>query len=126
MRDASVSTAARSPPWVRTAREDAVGELAQLGVRALCLLDCLAHELGRKFIVRLERLVRVLQSHDGHYQALLGSVVQVAHHAPALVVGRRHDASTGRRHLGPGLGVRDRRRDQLGEVLQARLGLRRQ
>ena len=70
--------------------------------------------------------MREPQRHDRVDQALLGSVVQVAHDPPAFLVGGRHDPRPRRRQLGPGLDVRDRRRDQLGELPQARLGVRRQ
>ena len=42
------------------------------------------------------------------------------------VVGRRHDPRPRRRQLRPRLDVRDRGRDQLGELRDARLGARRQ
>jgi hypothetical protein len=59
-------------------------------------------------------------------QPLLRTVVQIADHAPALVVGHRHDSRPRRRRLRPRFGVRDRSGDQFGEVLQARLGVRRE
>ena len=59
-------------------------------------------------------------------EALLGSIVQIADRAPALVIGRRHDPRTGRCEVGPRLHVRDRGRDQLGELLEAGLDSGRQ
>ena len=66
-----------------------------------------------------ERAARELQRDDRVDQPLLRAVVQIADHPPALVVGRRHDPRPRRRQLRPRLGVRDRRRDQLGEARRA-------
>ena len=57
-------------------------------------------------------------------QALLYAIVEIALETPPRVVRRRHDARPRGGHLGARLGVRDRRRDQLGECRDPRLGAR--
>ena len=102
-----------------------MGELAQLGRRLLGVVERLGQEGGGILPFVLAGAAGKLQRDDRVDQPLLRAVVEIANHPAALLVGGRHDPRTGRRQLGPRLGVRDRRRDQLGEVLQARLGVRR-
>ncbi len=82
--------------------------------------------LARRVVAPLERLASQLQRDHGVDETLLRAVVQVAHHAAALVVGRGHDPGTRLGELRPRLDVRDRRGDELGELADPRLGSRRE
>jgi integrase len=106
--------------------QDAVRQLAQLVGRVLGVVECLGHERRGSILLVLERAVRQFERDDRVHEPLLRTVVQIANHPPALLIGRRHDPRPGRRHLVPRFGVRDRRRDELGEVPQARLGIHRE
>ena len=88
-------------------------ELAQLGRRLLDLLERLGQEGGDGLLLVLQGVLCQLQRDDRVDQPLLRSVVQIANHAPALLVGRRHDPRPRRRQLRPRFGVRDRRRDEV-------------
>jgi hypothetical protein len=59
-------------------------------------------------------------------EALLGSVVQVAHHAAPSLVARREHALARGDQVGPRLGVGDCSGDELGEVPDARFGVGRE
>jgi hypothetical protein len=99
-----------------------VGELAQLDVRALRLLERLADEGRRALLLVLERPARQLERDDRVDEALLGSVVEIADDTPPLVVGGGDDPRAGRGELAPRLDVRDPRRDQLGDRAARRQG----
>jgi hypothetical protein len=68
-----------------------VRELAQRGHRALGLVEPLGHERGAGGLRVPERPARQLERDHGVDEALLRPVVQIAHHSPALLVGRRDD-----------------------------------
>ena len=104
--------------------EDAVGELAQLHRRLLGVVERLGHQAGEVVLLVRQGLLGELERDDRVDQPLLRAVVQIANHAPALVVGRRHDPRPRGGHLRPRLGVRDRGRDEFREVLEARFGAR--
>ena len=92
-------------------------QLAQLFRRVLGLLERLDHERGRRVVLVLERPACKLQRDHRVDQPLLRAVVQVADHAPALVVGGGDHACARCGELRPRPDVRDRGRDQLGERL---------
>ena len=102
-----------------------MGELAQLDGRALGVVERLGDELGTPLVVALERLARQLQRDHRVDEALLRSVVQVAHHAPALRRRPRPRSAPATPPAPPAPDVRDRCRDQLGELGDPRLGVRR-
>ena len=91
-------------------------ELAQLLVGALRLLERLADERARLPRLTFERLLRQLERDHRVDEALLGSVVQVAHDPPPLLVGGRHDPRARGGELRAGVDVRDRRGDEPGEL----------
>ena len=66
-------------------------ELAQLGVGLLGLVERLGQQGRGTLLLVLDGAVCELQGDDHVDQPLLRSVVQIANHAPALLVGRRHD-----------------------------------
>ena len=68
-----------------------MSELAQLVGGALRVLERLGHERRSVSGVALERLLGQLERDDGVDEALLCAVVQVAHDASPLLVGRSHD-----------------------------------
>jgi hypothetical protein len=70
-------------------------------------------------------LERELQRDHGVHEALLRAVVQIAHHPSAFLGGGGDDPSARCRELGAAVGVGDRGRDELGEVRDALLGVRR-
>jgi hypothetical protein len=55
------------------------------------VVECLGHERRRSVILAPEGAVREFERDDRVHEALLCAVMQVANHAPALLVGRRHD-----------------------------------
>ena len=71
---------------------------------------------GSVLLLVLQGAACQLERDDRVDQPLLRAVVQIANHAPALLVGRRHDPRPRRRELRPRFGVRDRRGDQLREL----------
>ena len=107
-------------------REDAVRELAQLVGRSPRVLERLVDQRGGVLTSLLVRTLSMLQRDHGVHEPLLRSVVQVAHHAPTLLVARDHDPCPRCRQIGPCLHVGDRCRHQLGELAKAGLGIRRQ
>jgi hypothetical protein len=106
--------------------EDAVREFAQLDVRTLRVVERFGQQGGEVLSLVLEGAACQLQRDDRVDQPLLRTVVQIADHAPALIVCHRHDSRPRRCHLRPGFGVRDRRRDELGEGGDPRLRVRRE
>jgi hypothetical protein len=66
-------------------------QLAQLDGRPLGLIERLGHEPGSGLALVLQRVEREPHRDDRMDKPLLGSVVQIADHPPALGVGRRHD-----------------------------------
>ena len=106
-------------------RVDAAGELAQLVDGGTRVLDALVEQR-----LEIRRDIRAalgeLQGHHRMDQALLRAVMEVTHHAPALLIARLHDAGAGREQLVAGRRVRDRRGDQLREARQPDLRARRQ
>jgi hypothetical protein len=102
-------------------RQDAVRELAQLGRRLLGVPE----RLGQQAVVLLALLGALgrLQRDDGVDQKLVSAVVQIANHAPALLVGCGHDPRSRRRQLPVRFGVCDGRGDQLRERGELRLAV---
>ena len=98
--------------------EDAVGELAQLGRRLLGVVERLGQQAGELLLLVLQGAACQLERDDRVDQPLLRAVVQIANHAPALLVGRRHDPRPRRGELRPRFGVRDRRGHELRELAE--------
>ena len=109
-------------PAAQNGRVDAAGQLAKLLVGALGSLQCLLHELGGARIAVAQLPLGELQRDDRLYQPLLGTVVQVPLDPATRLVGRRDDPAARSRERGTALGIRDRGRDQLGELPEAGLG----
>jgi hypothetical protein len=80
-----------------TARErrgqDPVGEIAQLGVALLGVLERVADERLSLSVAIAQGLPCELQRDDGVHQALLRAVVQIAHDATACIVAGGEESS---------------------------------
>ena len=72
------------------------------------------------------RCLRGTELESQRDQPLLRTVVQIAFDTTPRLVGGGHDPGTRRGELGVSLGVRDRRRHEIGEIRDPRLGVRRQ
>ena len=103
-----------------------MGQLAELGHRQLGVAERVVQQSGRRLGVRRERLAGLLERDDGVHQPLLRAVVEVADDAAPLLVAGHDQPRTRRGEVRAGLEVRDRGRDQLGELGDARLGVRRE
>jgi hypothetical protein len=68
-----------------------VRELAQLRRRLLGVVERLGEQGGNVLLLVLDGAVGQLERDDRMDEPLLRSVVQIAHYAPALLVGRCHD-----------------------------------
>ena len=90
-------------PSAQRRGEDPVGEIAQLRVGALGMLERLVEELDRRPGGIAEAAPRELQRDERVHEALLGSVVQVALEASARLVGSGDDACAGGGELGAAL-----------------------
>ena len=99
-----------------------MGEFAHLVVRGFRVLERLVDQRGR-ILEPLELAACELERHDRVHEARLRPVVQITHRPAALLVGGGHDPSSGGGEVGPRLDVGDRRRHQLGEVGDPRLGV---
>ena len=93
-----------------------MSELAELVGGALCVVERLAHQRRRVTGVTFQLPPGELERDHGVDEALLRPIVQVAHYPPPLLVTRGHDPRPRRGELHPGLDVRDREGDQLGEL----------
>ncbi len=98
-----------------------MGKLPQLRIALPRVLERLANERRCLFVARLERLLSERERDDRVHQSLLRAVVQIAHHAAALLVGGGDDPGLGRGEIRPRLDVRDRGSHELGEVRDPRL-----
>ena len=102
---------------------DALRQLPHLRDRLLGVLERFVDQLRGRPVVG-ERAARELERDDRVHEPLLGAVVQVPLDPPARLVGGLDDPAPRCRELGGALGVRDRGRDQLGELRDARLRVR--
>ena len=103
--------------------QDAVRQLAQLGVGLLGLIERLGDERRPTRSPSVCARLRELERDDRVHEALLCPVVQIAHDAAASVVAGREQTGTRGDQLGAAVGVGDRRGHELGEVGQALLGV---
>jgi hypothetical protein len=103
-----------------------VRELAQLVHRPFGVVERLGQQGGSIVLPVLRRAACQLEGDDGVDQTLLSAVVQIANHAPALLVGCRDDPRPRRSQLPLRFGVCDRRRHQLRERCELRLAVGRQ
>ena len=87
------------------------------------LLERLVDEGRRLAVAPVEGPLGELEPDDRVHEPLLRAVVQVPHHPAAGVVGRSEQPGPGPGQLSAGLGVRDRRRDEVRERREARLGV---
>ena len=122
-RDDEASTPAAQAAARQDRRQDPVGQLAQLGVALLRVVERLGEQRLRLLASVAERPLRELERDDRVDQALLGAVVEVADDPPARLVARGEHARAGRGELIAAVGVRDRRVEQLRELGQALLGV---
>ena len=76
-----------------------MGQFAKLLSRRLRVLKGLVHECAGVLAVPFERATCQLERHDRVHEALLGPVVQVAHHPAALFVGGGDDPRSGSREV---------------------------
>ena len=102
---------------------DALRQLPRLRDRLVSVLERFVDQLRRRPVVG-QRAARELERDDRVHEPLLGAVVQVALDPAARIVGGLDDPAPRCRELGGALGVRDRGCDQLGELRDARLGVR--
>ena len=96
-----------------------MGQLAQLGVALLRVVERLAEQRPRLLGLPAQRALRELERDDRVDQALLGAVVEVANDPPARLVARGQDAGARGGELIAAVGVGDRRVEQLRELRQA-------
>ena len=90
-------------------REDAVGQLPQLRVALLGVVERLGEQRLRVARASLDqRPLRELERDDRVHEPLLGAVVEVAHDAAARLVARGEHAGARRGELVAAVGVRDR------------------
>jgi hypothetical protein len=101
--------------------EDAVRELAQLAGGLLSVLERLRDQRRGLAGFLLQSPGRHLQRDDGVDEALLSAVVKVPNDPPALVVRGGDDARARGGQVRAGLGVGDRRCDELGELTEPQL-----
>ena len=102
--------------------QDAAREVAQLGGRALGVLERLVDERGAPGRRRRRAPPGELERDDGVHEPLLRAVVDVALEPPARLVGGRDDRARDAVSSRAVLGVRDRGRDEVGELREAVLG----
>ena len=103
-----------------------MGQLAQLLVGPLHVLERLGDQRLRVLVVARERPLRQPERDDGVDEPLLRAVVQVADDAAAGRVGLGHQTRPRGLELRAALRVGDGGGDELGERRQAVLGARRQ
>jgi hypothetical protein len=85
---------------VRTAGRMPCASSRSSTIAMLRLVERLGHELGRRPLVRLVRVVGLLQHDDRVDEPLLRAVVQVAHHPPAFFVGGGYHTRARRAQFG--------------------------
>jgi hypothetical protein len=117
-RETRLSPPARRPSLVRADWRIPRGQLAELGVALLGVID----RSGEQRLHALPVLAQ-LQGDDRTDQALLRSVVEVAYDPPARVVACGEHAGAGCHELIAAVGVRDCCVDQCGELGEALLGV---
>jgi len=101
-----------------------VSELSQLASRELGVVERLGDRCVRRRLAITERAGRELEREDRMDEALLRAVVQVADHAPALLVGGGDNPRPRSRQVRTHLAVRDRGSRQVGELCHPALAVR--
>ena len=103
-----------------------MGELAQFFVGRLHVPERLGDQRMRRAVVLLELPLRQAERDGGVDEPLLRAIVQVPDDAAAGRVGLGEQTRSRGGELVLALGIQDRHRDQLGEVRDRRLGVRRE
>src|SRR5262249_56453502 len=107
----------RLEPWIgENGRVNPAGELPELFERLIELAVCGGEERPDGFGVRAQARLDQPKLERQRDESLLGAVVQISLQAPALGVARLDDPDTRRRELPVGVGVRERLRNEPGEV----------
>ena len=101
-----------------------MGQFAKLGVGLLGLFERVSDQRLGVLIILCP--ARKLEGDNGVHEPLLGGVVQIAYDAAAGVVVGRDETGPRGDELVARLGVRDRGGNELGEVRDSRLGVRRE
>ena len=112
----ATSDAGAEPAAGEDGGQDPVGELAQLVVAPLGLLERLGDERTPPRAVLVQGLLGELERHDRVDEPLLGAVVEVAHDPPAGLVAGGEQARARGGELVAAVGVRDRGLEQLREL----------
>ena len=117
---------AAKPAACEVRGQDAVGELAQFFVGPLHVPERLGDQRLRRAVALLELPLRQAERDGGVDEPLLRAIVQVPDDAAAGRVGLGEQTRSRGGELVLALGIQDRHRDQLGEVRDPRLGVRRE